>query len=146
LDLADLVASAVERVGPRAPHVRFEVSAEPASLLGEPASLERAVLNVLDNAAKWSPPSSSVQVTVTVMDEVARIDVADEGPGISESDLPHVFERFYRADTARALPGSGLGLAIVEQIVLQHGGSVQAGRAGEGGALVTITLPVRPGS
>ncbi|TCO60491.1 sensor histidine kinase [Actinocrispum wychmicini] len=142
VDLAAVVASAVERVGPRAPHVRFEVTTQRANLSGEPASLERAVLNVLDNAAKWSPPTSAVQVTMKVDDEAASIAIADEGPGIADRDLPHVFKRFYRADTARSLPGSGLGLSIVEQIVEQHGGTVRATRAGSGGALVTITLPV----
>jgi two-component system sensor histidine kinase MprB len=146
LDVADMITSAVERVVPRAPHVRFEVAAEPATMWGEPASLERAVLNLLDNAAKWSPPGGCVQITVSVAGDAAHVAVADEGPGIAEGDLPHVFERFYRADTARALPGSGLGLAIVEQITQQHGGTVRAGRAPTGGALVTITLPLRTGS
>jgi two-component system sensor histidine kinase MprB len=142
VDLADVVAAAVARVGPRAPGVRFEVAAAPATLLASPSSLERAVLNVLDNAAKWSPPDGAVQVTVSVRDGTAQIAVADSGPGIPERDLSQVFKRFYRADTARGLPGSGLGLAIVEQIVLQHGGSVHAGRATTGGALVTVNLPV----
>jgi two-component system sensor histidine kinase MprB len=142
LDLADVVWSAVERVGPRAPHVLFEGSTRSAPMLGRPVSLERAVLNLLDNAAKWSPPGGVVRVTVEVEDHVARITVIDEGPGIPEQDLPHVFERFYRADSARSLPGSGLGLAIVEQIVLLHGGTVRAARAATGGALVAINLPL----
>lgn len=143
VNLAEVVAAAVERAGPRAPHVRFEVTSKPATLKGDPPSLARAVLNVLDNAAKWSPPTGKVQVTTTVDIATATIKVADEGPGIADEDLPHVFKRFYRAEAARALPGSGLGLAIVEQIVDQHGGTVTASRAASGGALLTITLPLR---
>jgi two-component system sensor histidine kinase MprB len=142
VNLADIVAAAVERAGPRAPHIRFEVSMEPASLVGEPSSLERAVLNLLDNAVKWSPPGGAVRVGIAVDHGTAQVSVADEGPGIPENDLPHVFKRFYRADSARAMPGSGLGLAIVERIAAQHGGSVRAGRAETGGALVTVALPV----
>ncbi|GAB3899535.1 hypothetical protein GCM10029964_085600 [Kibdelosporangium lantanae] len=142
VNLADVVAAAVTRAGPRAADVRIEVAAEPVIVLGEPTSLERAVLNLVDNAVKWSPPGGVVQVDVTVSGDEARIAVTDQGPGIRDSDLPHVFERFYRADTARALPGSGLGLAIVERIAVQHGGTAHAGRAGTGGAVVAVALPV----
>jgi two-component system sensor histidine kinase MprB len=147
LELADVVGSAVERVRPRAPHVRIETSLARAEVNGRPVSLERAVLNLLDNAAKWSPPGGTVQVSVRAEEEsgkpVARITVADEGPGIPDKDLAHVFERFYRAESARALPGSGLGLAIVEQTVTLHGGSVRAVNAGTSvGAVVSLTVPL----
>jgi two-component system sensor histidine kinase MprB len=140
LELADVVGSAVERARPRAPHVRFETSLAEAEILGRPVSLERAVLNLLDNAAKWSPANGTVRVIVEANGEVAQVTVADEGPGIPDKDLPHVFERFYRAEAARALPGSGLGLAIVEQIVHLHGGTVTAAHTESGGALVSMTL------
>jgi two-component system sensor histidine kinase MprB len=140
LELADVVGSAVERARPRAPHVRFETSLAQAEILGRPVSLERAVLNLLDNAAKWSPANGTVRVIVEANGEVAQVTVADEGPGIPDKDLPHVFERFYRAEAARALPGSGLGLAIVEQIVHLHGGTVTAAHTESGGALVSMTL------
>lgn len=140
LELADVVGSAVERARPRAPHVRFETSLAEAEILGRPVSLERAVLNLLDNAAKWSPANGTVRVIVATDGEVAQVTVADEGPGIPDQDLPHIFKRFYRAEAARALPGSGLGLAIVEQIVHLHGGTVTAAHTESGGALVSMTL------
>jgi two-component system sensor histidine kinase MprB len=140
LELADVVATAVERARPRAPQVRFETSLSAVEILGRPVSLERAVLNLLDNAAKWSPADATIRVSVEADGDLARITVADEGPGIPDEDLPHIFERFYRAETARASPGSGLGLAIVEQVAKLHGGTVAAANAELGGARVSMTL------
>ena len=137
---ADVVATAVERARPRAPQVRFETSLIAAEVLGRPVSLERAVLNLLDNAAKWSPAGGTVRVSVVADADAVRIIVTDEGPGIPEEDLPHVFDRFYRAEAARALPGSGLGLAIVEQVAHLHGGTVSAANTESGGARVSMTL------
>jgi len=142
VELADVVARAVDRVRRRAPHVRFAVSARPWRLCGDPAALERAVTNLLDNAAKWSPPEGTV--TVSLRDGV--LEVADEGPGIADVDLPHVFDRFYRAPEARALPGSGLGLAIVKHAVERHGGTAAAGRSPSGGALISVRLPADSGA
>jgi two-component system sensor histidine kinase MprB len=140
LEPADVVATAVERARPRAPQVTFETSLAATEILGRPVSLERAVLNLLDNAAKWSPAGGTVRVSVVADGDLARITVTDEGPGIPDEDLPHVFERFYRAEAARALPGSGLGLAIVEQVAHLHGGTVSAANDESGGAQVSMTL------
>jgi two-component system, OmpR family, sensor histidine kinase MprB len=140
IDLADVVDHAVDRVRPRAGGLRFDVEAESWPVVGEPQSLDRAVVNLLDNAVKWSPPDGVV--TVRLVDGV--LDVADQGPGISGEDLPHIFDRFYRASEARQLPGSGLGLAIVQQTAERHGGSVSAGRTPEGGAIFRMTLPAAP--
>ena len=93
--------------------------------------------NLLDNAAKWSPPGGTV--TVALHDGVVTVD--DEGPGIAEADLPHVFERFYRSDESRAMPGSGLGLSIVRQVAERHAGTVEAGRSPAGGTRLTLRLP-----
>ncbi|MFF1613275.1 ATP-binding protein [Amycolatopsis sp. NPDC058278] len=142
LALADVVGSAVERTRSRWPSVSFDIELTDAEVLVRPAALERAVLNVLDNAAKWSPPGGTVQVTMSVTPDSTRVRVDDEGPGIADADLPHVFERFYRADAARALPGSGLGLAIVDQVLTQHGGRAEAGQAGTGGARFDLVLPL----
>ena len=142
VDLADVVGAAVERARARAPHVRIDAELDHAQVVGDPVSLERAVLNLLDNAAKWSPPDTTVRVGVQLDTSYALITVTDEGPGIAETDLPHVFERFYRAESARALPGSGLGLAIVAQVVAAHGGTARAGRAHSGGALLEVSVPV----
>ncbi|MEO6081665.1 MAG: HAMP domain-containing sensor histidine kinase [Umezawaea sp.] len=141
VDLADVVESAVDRARARAPHVKILTDLAPVRVVGDPVSLERAVLNLLDNAAKWSPADTTVRVTVRPEAGEALVAVTDEGPGIAEADLPHVFERFYRAESARSLPGSGLGLAIVAQVVTAHGGTAQAGRTDGGGALVEISVP-----
>jgi hypothetical protein len=104
--------------------------------------LERAVLNVLDNAAKWSPPHGTVIVRLQRADRWT-LDIQDEGPGISAEDLPYVFDRFYRAESARSMPGSGLGLAIVRQVVSRHGGWVSAKTPpGDSGTVVHIELPI----
>jgi two-component system, OmpR family, sensor histidine kinase MprB len=137
VDLADVVVRAVERARRRAPGVRFDLVAEPWSVIGDEQALERAVLNLLDNAGKWSPPGGTVRVRL----HNGTVSVADEGPGIAEVDLPYVFDRFYRAQDARTMPGSGLGLAIVRQAAERHGGTASAGRGPTGGAVVTLTVP-----
>ncbi|GLW91086.1 HAMP domain-containing sensor histidine kinase [Actinokineospora globicatena] len=142
LDLADVVGPAVERARARTTHVRYVTEFEPAVVLARPVSLERAVLNLLDNAAKWSPAGSTVTTRVSTDRGWARVDVDDEGPGIAEKDMPYVFERFYRAAAAKSLPGSGLGLAIVAQVAAQHGGLGAVGSAPGGGARVSILLPL----
>lgn len=144
VELVDVVARALERARRRAGEVRFETSLVGWTLFGDATALERAVLNLLDNAAKWSPPGGTVRVQLRPIDEwTVLLEVADAGPGIAEVDLPHVFDRFYRADTSRTMPGSGLGLAIVRQVAVRHGGAVWAGRAPEGGALLALRLPGR---
>ncbi len=137
IDLRAVIDRAIDRVRRRAPGLAYAVAVEPWIVIGDPTALERAVTNLLDNAAKWSPPGATV--TVTLRDGVMQ--VADQGPGIAPADLPHVFDRFYRAVDARGLPGSGLGLAIVRQAADRHGGVVAAGTAPGGGALFTLRLP-----
>jgi two-component system sensor histidine kinase MprB len=134
LALDELVAAALERARHTASELRFESRLEPHRLVGARTRLERAVDNVLDNAIKWSPPGGAVDVRLVE----GKLTVRDHGPGIAEADLPHVFDRFYRAASARALAGSGLGLAIVKQTVDDHGGRVTVANADGGGALVTL--------
>jgi two-component system sensor histidine kinase MprB len=142
LELADVVLRALERARRRAGDVEFDPVLVPWTLAGDSTALERAVLNLLDNAAKWSPPGGRVRVQMRPLDEWSVVlEVADAGPGIADEDLPLVFERFYRAATSRTMPGSGLGLAIVRQVAVRHGGAVWAGRAPEGGALFAMRLP-----
>jgi two-component system sensor histidine kinase MprB len=107
-----------------------------------PSSIERAVSNLLDNAAKWSPPGSEVDVAV----HDGQLVVRDRGPGIAAEDLPFVFDRFYRAPSARKLPGSGLGLAIVRQVAEAHGGAVEATTPDGGGTEMRLRLPTQNGS
>ena len=146
VDLVEVVERALDRARRRASSaVTFDVQLQPWTLLGDSSALERAVLNLLDNAVKFSPSGSSVRLNLRqVGDGSAVVEVADAGPGIADADLPHVFERFYRSTEARTLPGSGLGLAIVKQVAQRHGGTATAGRAPEGGALFTLRLPGRP--
>ncbi len=136
-----LVSGAVERVRRRAPGITFDTHLTAGSVRAQPALLERAVVNVLDNAVKWSPPGGHIEVWLQ-RGAIWALDVHDHGPGIAPEDLPHIFDRFYRAATARSLPGSGLGLAIVAQVVAQHGGVVTASCPPEGGTVVRIELPI----
>ena len=137
----NLVEHAVERARRRALTVTFDVHLDRGSVRAQPALLERAVLNVLDNAAKWSPGGGVVQVTLRRSDHWV-LDVRDHGPGIAPADLPRIFDRFYRAPTARSLPGSGLGLAIVAQVVRSHGGIVTPILPPDGGTLMRVELPI----
>jgi two-component system sensor histidine kinase MprB len=137
LDFRNVVNSALDRVRRRAHGLIFDVELNPFYLVGDSDMLERAVTNLLDNAVKWSPPNGTIRVQL----EGDRLRVADQGPGISESEMPFIFDRFYRGDTARQTPGTGLGLSIVAQTVAQHGGWVKAGRSAQGGAEFTVQLP-----
>src|SRR4029079_4437827 len=119
----------------------YSVTADQWYVEGDAAAIERALTNLLDNAAKWSPPGG----TVTVPLQNGEVIVDDEGTGISDTDLPHVFERFYRSADSRSMPGSGLGLSIVAQVAERHAGSVEAGRSPSGGTRMTFSLP-RAGS
>jgi two-component system sensor histidine kinase MprB len=135
--LDEIVREAVARMRQNYPHVEFAAELEPTDLRGAPDSLARAVSNLLDNAAKWSPDGGTVEVAL----RDGTLDVRDHGPGIDDADLPHVFDRFYRGVGARDRPGSGLGLAIVAQVVSSHGGEVRAEHAAGGGTLLTARFP-----
>jgi two-component system, OmpR family, sensor histidine kinase MprB len=134
-----LVERAVDRTRRRSGRT-IVVDAEPATVVGKPQALLRAVGNLLDNAVKFSPDGSPIEVSV----RPGRLQVRDHGPGIGPEDLPRVFDRFHRAVEARSLPGSGLGLAIVRQIVEDAGGGVAAANHPEGGAVFTVELPPAP--
>ena len=140
VDLAAIVGQAVTRVKRRAPGLTFDVHTTPWWLVGDASSLERGVTNLLDNAAKWSPPDGVVRVHL----DNGTLMVADSGPGIEGKDLPHVFERFYRATASRQLPGSGLGLSIVKAVAERHGGVVRAGTGPDGGAGFWFSVPGSP--
>jgi signal transduction histidine kinase len=135
----ELVMRAVERARRHWPNVTFQLSVAPTTVRGVPNRLDRAVANMLDNAGKFSPAGGVVDVE---LQPGGRLVVADHGPGVPEDALPHVFDRFFRADEARALPGSGLGLAIVQQIAHGHRGSISLANRPGGGAVATLILPV----
>jgi two-component system, OmpR family, sensor histidine kinase MprB len=134
LDL--IAADAVDRARRNRPNVTFTTSFAESLVHGDRATIERAVGNLLDNAAKWSPADGEVEVRVHDGEVIVR----DHGPGIDDEDLPFVFDRFYRARSARGMSGSGLGLAIVRQVAEAHGGSVFAERADGGGTRMTLRL------
>jgi two-component system sensor histidine kinase MprB len=134
--LDELVAQAVDDVRGRYPKVPFRLEGHPTSVRGVRSRIARAVTNLLDNAAKWSATDGVVEVTVAEGEVVVR----DHGPGISAGDAPRVFDRFWRASTARHLPGSGLGLAIVKDVAEAHGGSVALEHPTGGGARFRLRL------
>ena len=134
--LDELARRVAERTARRAGR-HIEVSTRPTRALGRPGQLERAIGNLLENAVKFSPPPSPVELEVAP----GRLAVRDHGPGFAEADLPHVFDRFYRAVDARDRPGSGLGLSIVRDVAERSGGDVGAANHPDGGALVTLRLP-----
>ncbi|MGH8774220.1 MAG: HAMP domain-containing sensor histidine kinase [Jiangellaceae bacterium] len=139
VDFSDVVRDALNRVRRRASDVTFSADLRPWMVDGDSQLLGRAVTNLLDNAANWSPRHGTVHVTL----RDGILQVCDEGPGIAAADLPHVFERFYRSTEARGRPGSGLGLAIVRAAAERHGGTVSADTAEQGGARLTMTVPGR---
>jgi two-component system, OmpR family, sensor histidine kinase MprB len=136
VQLDDLVAATVERAQARAPQVTFVTALSPTHVVADPALLERAVSNLLDNAVKYSPDGAPIEVSV----RSGEVIVADHGPGIADEDLPRVFDRFYRAATARSKPGAGLGLAIVREAAEAHGGKATA-ESSAAGARFRLVLP-----
>jgi two-component system sensor histidine kinase MprB len=134
LDL--LTGQAVHRLGQRGPHAVIEAELSPCLVDVDPAAVDHAVGNLIDNAIKWSPPGAAVRVVV----EDGRVLVSDRGPGIADEDLPHIFERFYRAPGARGMPGAGLGLAIVGSVAQANEGTVEV-RTGPAGSAFTLAFP-----
>ncbi|MFD8466180.1 sensor histidine kinase [Streptomyces cyaneofuscatus] len=144
--IAELAEHTVAMARTHWPRVRFELEVGPGAAEavrpGVPARLARLLTNLLDNAAKFSPPDAPVEVGLTAYGGGGGLElsVRDHGPGIAPEDLPYVFDRFYRAEAARALPGSGLGLAMARQIARAHGAELTASAAPGGGALFTVVF------
>jgi len=134
VDLAAITADEIERASRDSPSIRFESNLRPCTVRGVPERLARAVHNLLDNAAKWSPPDGVVEVVLSD----GTLSVRDHGPGFPDKDLPFVFDRFYRAVEARGRRGSGLGLAIVRQTADAHEAEVEAANAPGGGAILKL--------
>lgn len=149
VDMTEVVDRCLERVRRRRSDIDFDVKVTPWQVYGDAAGLSRAVLNLLDNAAKWSPTGGRVTVRLSQLDPGhAELVVSDLGPGIPVPERALVFERFYRSEAARAMPGSGLGLAIVKQMVLKHGGALRVEDTVPGGrppgTSILVLLPGRP--
>jgi len=132
------VSDCIDQATLRYPKLHFVAELEPVTVEGDPDRLERAVGNLLENAAKWSEEGGLIEIGL----RGGELSVRDRGPGIPDEDKSHVFERFYRAAAARGMPGSGLGLAIVREVAEAHGGTVEAADAEGGGALLKLKLPV----
>ncbi len=139
VDLDAITAEEIERARRHAPTLRFKARLDPCTIRGVPERIARAVHNLLDNAAKWSPEGGVVEVRLSD----GALSVRDHGPGFRPEDLPFVFDRFYRAADARSRRGSGLGLAIVRQTAEAHGAEVEAVNAADGGALLTLRFPAQ---
>ncbi|MGW6980103.1 sensor histidine kinase [Streptomyces sp. NPDC054932] len=139
--LHEIAGSALSRARLRGPELRFDSDLQPWYVRGEAAALERAVVNVLDNAVKFSPPGGTVEVSL----RAGELTVRDHGPGVPAEELPHVFERFWRSESARALPGSGLGLSIVARTAARAGGSAELRAAADGGPGTEAVLRI-PGA
>ncbi|CAM4016923.1 sensor histidine kinase [Smaragdicoccus niigatensis] len=141
-DIAEVAERALERARRRRNEIEFVASLQPWFVYGQEAGLQRAILNVLDNAAKWSPRGAQVLVTMEPAGPgLMALLVDDAGPGIPEAERQLVFERFYRSMASRSMPGSGLGLAIVRQVVVKHGGTINVETSSRGGALIRIVMP-----
>ncbi|MEV1020543.1 HAMP domain-containing sensor histidine kinase [Streptomyces sp. NPDC050264] len=140
VSLHDTVRTAIERARLRGPELTIDSELAPWYVRAEPAALERAVVNLLDNAVKFSPEKGTVEVRLMR----GTLTVRDHGPGIPADELPYVFDRFWRSPTARALPGSGLGLSIVARTVEANGGEVALAAADGGGTVATMRLPGAP--
>ncbi|WP_035812634.1 HAMP domain-containing sensor histidine kinase, partial [Jiangella gansuensis] len=144
VDLGEVAARAVARTRRVNPTVAVEIRGGPVEAAVRPATLERAIANLVRNAVQVSPDGGRVQVQLAAADGWATVRVLDRGPGIRDDDLPRLFDRFYRGEGARERQGSGLGLAIVAQAAEQHGGTATAANRAGGGAVLTLRFPLRP--
>jgi two-component system sensor histidine kinase MprB len=140
LELQSVVEDVVERAANRFPQLEFDHHSVPTTVVGDPQELDRAIWNLVENAAKWSEPGARVEVST----EHGQVVVRDHGPGIDPGDRPFVFDRFYRSQSARGRQGSGLGLAIVRQVAESHGGKVELEDAPGGGAAFRLSLIETP--
>jgi two-component system, OmpR family, sensor histidine kinase MprB len=137
LDL--LTSEAVHRVQQRTPHAAIDADLHPCLVHVDPAGVDHAICNLIDNAIKWNSPDGVVQVVVAD----GRVSVTDQGPGIPAEDLPHIFERFYRAPPARGMPGAGLGLAIVARVAKANDATTDV-RTGPDGSTFTLAFRQHP--
>jgi two-component system, OmpR family, sensor histidine kinase BaeS len=146
VDLAEVTSTAVAGLATHldAVGVRLDLRVSPVTVLGDRGRLEQVVRNLLSNAAKFSPPGGRIVVEVTGTPDEAVLEVSDDGPGIPEAELPHVFERFWRGRYAEGTTGSGVGLAVVAELAVAHGGRACADNVPGRGARLTVRLPRSP--
>src|SRR5207248_694443 len=121
---------------------RAEIGSCGETVRADRAALRRLILILLDNAIKFTPPGGDVVVRVGLQSKSCILEVQDDGPGISEEDLPFIFDRFYTADRARNNSGFGLGLSIAKTVVEAHGGHIEVEAISGSGSCFRVTLPV----
>jgi signal transduction histidine kinase len=143
VDLADVAASAADLLGPLAEDrgTSITVVLEPAAVIGDADRLHQIAVNLIANAVKFTPAGGAITITTGSDGTSASLEVLDNGPGIPDDDVPHVFERFWRGANGERASGSGIGLAVVAELVAAHHGSVTAANVPSGGARFTATLP-----
>jgi heavy metal sensor kinase len=147
LNLGDLVSTITDQMVPLADEKHVMLTSQAQGLVeveGDRVRLKQVVVNLLDNAIKYTPEGGKVTVGVNATNRQAQLEISDTGPGITASDLPHVFERFFRADHVRlgSIEGAGLGLSIVQSICTAHGGFVKAENHADGGCRFIVQLPL----
>jgi heavy metal sensor kinase len=150
-DLAKLACATADQIALLAEEKNIAIqcrSVEPVEVAGDRFRIQQVIVNILDNAIKYTPPRGHISIYTRAAGAEAVLDVSDDGPGIPAESLPHVFERFFRADSVRThgVNGTGLGLSIVRSISQAHGGSVEAANIPEGGCRITVRLPLAPSS
>lgn len=143
VELAEVAAGVADLLGPMfaAADVELSPRLEPVQVDGDATRLSQIATNLLTNALKFSPPHSHVTLTTAASDGLARLEVADQGPGIPGDELPHIFERFWRGSAGRRASGSGIGLAVVSELVRAHGGQIKVASGPAEGTRFTVLLP-----
>jgi two-component system sensor histidine kinase KdpD len=142
-DIQDAIGAALEQLGERLEKRPVKVNLPPDLPLIplDFALFGQALVNLLDNAVKYSPIDSLIEVNVSQTQDTANIEVCDHGIGIPPEDLERVFDKFYRVQRPESVSGTGLGLAICKGIIEAHGGTIRADNRLGGGTIVTVTLP-----
>jgi two-component system sensor histidine kinase KdpD len=143
-DVQDLIGSALEQFGSRLEDrpVRVELPNDLPLVPLDFVLIGQVLFNVIDNALKYSPPASPVDIRTRIGDMYLEISIADRGIGVPPEDLPHIFDKFYRVQRPEHVSGTGLGLSISKGIIEAHGGSIQAHNRPEGGTIITLKLPL----
>jgi len=146
LDLNVLIKDAVEAIQVLAFQKNITLhlnSAHTVDIYADKNQLKRLILNILDNAIKYTQPGGNVFINLRQQKDTADIDIIDTGIGIPEDELPHIFDRFYRVDKSRSSAGFGLGLSIAQSIAMAHGGRISARPNSPQGTIFTISLPIK---
>ncbi len=146
VDLADVAISAADLLRPLADdrETTITVDAQPASVIGDADRLHQIAVNLIANAVKFTPAAGAITISTGSDEASAWLEVVDNGPGIPDQEVPHLFERFWRGSNGDKATGSGIGLAVVSELVAAHHGTIRADNVPGGGASFSVTLPAAP--